>query len=472
VDCLKRREDGFTITEVLVAILILSIGAMTTFGLLSSATRNAQRAKASQVALEFAEQEMELLRSTKDEKLALTAAPAPSPKPLNPDYRVSGGSFALSREPLGNYRNLVLNGGSLYGGGSVAGGTVSPGPTPFTSGDVSGMVYRYIVWHNDESCSESKCPGKQDYKQIVVAVRVNSLPSQGSERGYFEVQSNFVNPTDSAENDPIPNSEGKVVTAQQFFLTDTVCAATPPTVRQEIVGDHLLHNTLGTCASGPQTGTILGAPDALTIGSPPDPAPEDPTNPPFYDYSDDPYLEPNPNSDKGVQIRRDDHPEGCHFESTGKIYPEGEMHRWVTDPMAESFVMTEKVTLEFYTRSLSDESLYHGTLCVFLFKRHEVGPLSLPVATDTLLTNRSGGTPYWTFTPPGNEYWPHNGWAKERLTMTFNEAPYTIPAGDRLGVALTVEHKNTEAEAIPILYDHPNFPSRIEVDTSTPINGG
>ena len=49
-----HNESGFTLTEVLVAILILAIGAMTTFSLLSTATRNAQRAKASQVALEYA----------------------------------------------------------------------------------------------------------------------------------------------------------------------------------------------------------------------------------------------------------------------------------------------------------------------------------------------------------------------------------------------------------------------------------
>ena len=56
--------------------------------------------------------------------------------------------------------------------------------------------------------------------------------------------------------------------------------------------------------------------------------------------------------------------------------------------------------------------------------------------------------------------------------MEFEGAPYTVPAGDRLGVALSVDPGNTDAEAIPIMYDHPNYPTRIEVDTTTPINGG
>jgi hypothetical protein len=53
--------------------------------------------------------------------------------------------------------------------------------------------------------------------------------------------------------------------------------------------------------------------------------------------------------------------------------------------------------------------------------------------------------------------------------MRINNAPYTISADDRLGVALSVERANTPADAIPIMYDHPNMQTRLEVDTSTPI---
>jgi prepilin-type N-terminal cleavage/methylation domain-containing protein len=468
VDRRLNREAGFTIAEVLVAILILSIGAMATFSLLSAATRNAQRAKASQVALEYAEQELEFLRSMEGSKLALTAAPPSSTNPLSPNQRVTNGTFALQRQPLANYRNLVVNGGSLYGGGNIQGGVISPGPTKFTSGDVSGKVYRYIVWRNDEKCVEAACPGKQDYKQIVVAVKLDAPPSQAAERGYFEVQSNFVNPTENAESDPLPSSNGSVVTAQQFFLTDTPCSSTGTTTRQEITSNHLLHNTLGTCASGPQTGKILGAPDALMLGSPPDPDPEDPNVPAFYDYSNDFYLDTTPDAGIGLQIRKDD-TNGCHYVPTGTTNPESQVHRWVTDPMAENFVMNGKVTLEFYTQSINNASSA-GKLCVYLFKRHETG-LPLPIATDTRLTNTSGATPYWTFYRTASEPWPQ-ALTNLRLTMNFNGAPYTIPKEDRLGVALSVEREVTPADALSFMYDHPKAPTRIEVDTSTPIDGG
>jgi prepilin-type N-terminal cleavage/methylation domain-containing protein len=459
------NEAGFTIVEVLVAIVIVSIASLTTFTLMSAATRNAQRAEASQVALEYAEQELELLRSMEDKNLALTAAPSSSPNDNSPNRRVLNGTFALSRQPLGNYRNLVVNGGSLYGGGHVAGGTVNPGPTSFTSGDVSGRVYRYIVWRNDEKCSEASCPGKQDYKQIVVAVRLNTPGNQAAERAYVEVQSNFVNPTDNKESDPLPGENGKVNTAQQFFFTDTPCSTSGFTTRQEPTANHLLHNTLGTCASGLQTGTTKGAPDTLVLGSPPDPDPSDINNPLKYDYANDSYLDTSPDTGVGVQIRKDD-TNGCHYTPTGTTNPESQVHRWVTDPMTANFVLNNKVTLEVFTQSIN-KAQSSGKLCIYLFKRHETG--SPPVATDTMLTDSLGGTPYWTYYE--SPIWTTDLKAKI-LTMTLGGAPYMIPAGDRLGVAFSVERQSTPADALSFMYDHPDAKTRIEVDTSTPIDGG
>jgi prepilin-type N-terminal cleavage/methylation domain-containing protein len=470
------RERGMTIIEVLVASVVLALGALATFGTLSAATKNNQRAKSSQVALDKAQQELEAMRGLENKQLALTAAPPGSSKPLSPDYRVTGGTFATVREPPSSYATLVVNGGSLYGGGFVEGGVINPGPTSFTSGDVSGKVYRYVVWRDDTSCPASTCPGLQDFKQIVVAVKLDTPGNQAGERGYVEVGSDFIDPSDNSLHDPIPGANG-VVTAQQFFLSDTPCAASGKTVRQEILGDHLLHNTRGTCASGLKTGsTEVGAPDALLLGSPPDPDPADESNPGLYDYASDPYLEPTPNTDKGLQIRPDD-TNGCHYNPTGTTHPESQVHRWVTDPvpstLTEGFKMTGNVTLEFYSKTLNKAS-HTGTLCVYLFKRHETG--SPPVATDTLLTNLTGGAAYWTYTPKANEFWPPGipteEWKKLRLTMSFNGAPYTIPVGDRLGVALSLERFNTPAEAIQFMYDHPNYPSRIEVETNTPIDGG
>lgn len=455
-------EAGLTIVEVVVAALVLTMGALATFGLLGAATKNTQRAKATQVALNRAQQEIETLRSLKNEQLALTATPGHSSSPLNPGYRVSNGTFATVREPPSNYEDMVVNGGSLYGGGFIAGGIVSPGPVSFSSGGVSGKIYRYIIWRDDASCPAATCPGTQDYKEIVIAVKLETPGSQSGERGYVEVTSDFVDPDDSALNDPIPGANG-VVSAQQFFPSDTPCSASGTTARQDIAGDHALHNTRGTCASGLQSGTTLGAPDALLVGGPPDPDPADPSNPSLYDYSNDVYLEPVPDTDKGVQIRRDDSI-GCNYNPKGTSNPESQIHRWVTDPMPFEFKMSGLVTIELSTQSLN-AAKHSATLCIYLFKRREVG--SPPVATDTLLTE-SKGNAFWKYP---DSLWP-TSWEVIREKMSFSGAPYTIATGDRLGVALSVERANTPADAIQIMYDHPSYRTRIEVETTTPIDGG
>src|SRR5262245_63800310 len=171
----RRGEAGFTLIEVLIAVFVLTLALLAAFGILSAAVRNGQRAKQTQVALDTAQQQLEKLHSLSYEELAMTTAPAHSSNPLSPNHRVVNGSFAVQREPVGEYATMAIDGGSLYGGGSVEGGVVTPGPIKFESGDVTGKLYRYVVWRDDPTCKESTvtaedfCPGNQDYKQIVVA---------------------------------------------------------------------------------------------------------------------------------------------------------------------------------------------------------------------------------------------------------------------------------------------------------------
>jgi hypothetical protein len=461
------REAGLTIIEVLVAALVLVAGSFATFGVLRTATVNNQRAKATQVALDRAQREMEVLRSLPNSQLAMTTAPPYSADPLDPDHRVNetNGTFALTRDPLqeANPPYMVVEGGSLYGGGFVAGAVVRP-EEAFVSGDVSGTVHRYVLWRNDTSCGTS-CPGNQDYKQIVVTVKLNTPGNQSGERGYVEVQSDFIDPTDSSAKDPIPPLGGEVNSPQQFFLSDTPCAADGTTERdgwpkREEAGDHPLHNTRGTCASGLQTGATLGAPDALLLGTPPDPAPEDPLNPPVYDYSDDYLGQPTPETAKGIQLMPDDSG-GCHFAPTGASIPQWQAHRWVTDPMPYDFTLTKNATLDFFTRSLSDLS-YTGRLCIYLFDRHEEG--SPPKAYDAVIPGAEA-----TYAGKGNGQWPRSAWTEVRVPLSFNIK--TIPKNDRLGIVLSLSG-SSGAGAVPILYDHPNFRSRLEIETPTPLNAG
>jgi prepilin-type N-terminal cleavage/methylation domain-containing protein len=467
------EESGFTIVEVLVAIFIVSMAAMVTFGLMTDATRNVERAKANQIAVEFAEQELERLRSEPDERLAMTEVPGRASSRFNPNYRLRGKEFALSREPLGEYENLVYVGGEIEGvgtsetGGFITKGSVVPSEK-FESGNVKGRIYRYVVWRNDAACG-SACPTQQDYKQIVVAVRIDNAPNDPSQHGYYEVQSKFINPKRNAETDPPKNSQNNYVTAQQFYLSDTPCASSGVTERVEPTEDHLLHNTLGTCAAGLKTGNKeAGAPDALTLSPPPDPAPEDPAVPTLYDYANDFYLEPSPDTDKGLQIPRST-TTGCNsFKPPSVEHPESLVHRWVTDPMPTAFTLSGKVTLEFFSRTINNGQ-YSGGLCIYLFKWEE------GKTEPTRLKNLLGSTEYWLYAPPG--YWPLSEaqapreWKRVRVTMQLSGVPITIPEKGRFGLALSVDPAHTNADAIPIMYDFPTMASRLEVDTTTPIEG-
>jgi hypothetical protein len=393
---------------------------------------------------------------------------------LSPDYRVNRGerTFALTREPSeeSSPPELVVNNGWLYGGGFVEGGVVVP-EEEFTSGDVKGTVYRYIVWRNDDACGAS-CPGEQDYKQIVVAVKLAQLGNEAAEHGYVEVQSDFIDPSDSAASDPIPPAGESVNSPQQFYLSDTPCDSAGSTEgeewpQREATGDHGLHNTRGTCASGLQEGPENGAPDALLLSSPSDPAPSDPSSPPVYDYSDDYLGQLAPEAAKGIQLIPDA-TGGCHFEPTNASEPQWEAHLWVTDPMPSKFILNGKATADFFTRSFNDES-YAGSLCIYLFSSREFEEDGEVKLADTPLVNAATGSPYWTYSGQENGEWPRSEWAEVRVPMSF--AKTEIEAGERLGVAFSVDG-NSDPGAIPVLYDHPDYRTRIEIETPTPLSAG
>ena len=162
------REEGMTLVEVVVAGLIFVIGALAILQTFESSTRSAYRAEQSQVLNAVAERELEEIRRLPFAQVALaTPAPTSATAENDPRRRVSGTRFALS--PNGtNLADMVLNGGGLDtdGDGQLDDGTITcgssclvSGPEPFSSGDVKGNIYRYVVWQDDVSCGAA-LPGR------------------------------------------------------------------------------------------------------------------------------------------------------------------------------------------------------------------------------------------------------------------------------------------------------------------------
>ena len=176
-----RRQGGFALIETLVAVLILAIGAMAVLGVVDTSTRNTFRAEQTQVAINRAQRELEQIRHLDYQDVALTTTPAASADPNDPRHRVNGNQFALGWDgnTASDYSEMAVK-----NVGGLTLGTVNPGPTSFTSGDVTGKVYRYVVWRNDPNCQLvpnsglDACPGPHDYKRVVVISSSTTPPSR------------------------------------------------------------------------------------------------------------------------------------------------------------------------------------------------------------------------------------------------------------------------------------------------------
>jgi type II secretory pathway pseudopilin PulG len=438
-------QEGFGIVEVLVAAVVLIIGVLATFSAFDAGNAGTSRARETQVALALAQQEMEEIRALDYDQIALTSLPAFSSDTTDPRNRVSGDTFDIDKNPATTNPDLVVNGGTQIGHDPVSGGVINPGPEAFTNGDVSGNIYRFVVWQQNNGCPAPTCTG-QDIKRVIIAVKPTTTTPGAGARPYIEVHSDFIDPQDSSVSDLAPDG-GVPSTRVQFWLTDKACASTPPTSHPSPTGNHLLHNTLGTCANGPQTGTTAGAPDAMLTSLPTG----DPVTTPLYDYSNDAYLNASPYTDKGVQIQPQD-VNGCNFAGTG-TNPQSKVHRWLSDPMLSNFSATGNVSLSFFSKTINGVT-QAGKICVWLFKRSATN-------VDTQLT----GSPF-AYTPGGTGNWT-TSFGGTATQFNMNVGAQTVSTGQRLGLAISVNRDVTPA-SLEFMYDHPGYPTRLEVETSTP----
>ena len=126
------NDAGFTIVEVAIAAIILVISGLAVLGLVDAASRNDYRATQSQVVNDRLQQEMEAIKQLPYKQVALTGLPTHSNTSSNPNSRVTGTTFNVNASGSASYEDLAYNGGpDNEGTGSLGGGTVAPGPSPF-----------------------------------------------------------------------------------------------------------------------------------------------------------------------------------------------------------------------------------------------------------------------------------------------------------------------------------------------------
>ncbi len=459
----RNPEAGFTIVEVMIAAMLLMIGSLGLLNVVDASSRNTYRAEQSQVVVNQLQAEMEKIKRIPFSEVALTSAPAHSSNPDDPAWRVSGTQFATSADGTA-LRPLVVNGGTLAAGGTVSGGILNPNPTPFESGDVHGTIRRYVVWIDDPRCPETLCPGNQDSKRVIVASTLDQTGA-GGVRPYQELQGDIVDPDVTPVDNPVPPGDGDEGTFATFWLTDTPCSEAE---RHPLTGDHLTHNTLGTCDDGLLTGLVGGAPDLMYVEQPfldPD-YPDD--EQPLHDYSTDVEPTTNPSADKGLQLRRPGPLTlGCALnlpilEST----PHQKTHRWLAPPVPGGFelLIDGEATVSLWTRTING-AVHPGKVCVWLFVRR-LNALGLPVDTpvvNQVVTNLTGF-------PGGQSNWPSGDYQEITVDMDFVSAVEGLLPGEQLGLAISVDRAGTSGgDGLEFMYDHPSFDSRLQVKTSSAL---
>ena len=169
---LRRRlqaEDGFTLIEILVAIMLLSgavIALMTTF---DQSRRTTSTAEAQGAAVQVAEKHLEEIAAMDYADIGLGAAPSSSLDPDHPNYLVTNSTPASFQWDPDSPASEPL----------VTGGAVSNSRGTWGSDRLSGSVYAYVTWVNDTYCVAPYCTAAdasitQDYKRITVAVTADA----------------------------------------------------------------------------------------------------------------------------------------------------------------------------------------------------------------------------------------------------------------------------------------------------------
>jgi hypothetical protein len=450
-----------TIVEVVVAALILIVGSLAVLALIDTTARSTFRAEEGQVVANRLQQELEEIKRLPYNEIALSSLPADTTDTSIPAWRVSGTTFATAKNG-GGAAALVYNGGTLFAGGTISGGAVPSAPEPFTAGDVTGTIYRYVTWGDDPSCPSTQCPGAQDFKRVVVAARLDPSSSGGT-RSYQEVQAQVADPEAEPVDDENPIDPGdENAKPWVFWLTDTTCNHSS---RQPITGDHLSHNTRGACSAGRRTGNSPGAPDLMFTEAPPFEEEQ-----PIYDYATDVEPAQNPGSDRGLQLVRSSSL-GCLTDSLSiPLVPDllepdkfQKVHKWLSPPVPNGFdiQLNGEGSLSLWTQTVNGGN-YAGKICVFLFVR-QINLLGIPV--DTPAVNLQPPLLNATYFTYQQSTWPST-WTEIHVPLSFLLNLHLLP-GSRLGVAIQVDRNGTGADGLQFMYDEPSFDSRLEVKSTS-----
>jgi prepilin-type N-terminal cleavage/methylation domain-containing protein len=172
-------EAGFTLVEVLVAIVILAVGAIAVVSTFDSSRKLTTDAEIRDVAATLARGEIERLESLSWSNIALAAAPTKNSgaTTTDPTYYISttgcpgsaASCYQWDSSSTSSREAFVINASTTEANPKTWEEAIS---TSNGSVRVSGSIYRFITWVNDSLCKATAC-----YKRLTVAVTSSRLKS-------------------------------------------------------------------------------------------------------------------------------------------------------------------------------------------------------------------------------------------------------------------------------------------------------
>jgi prepilin-type N-terminal cleavage/methylation domain-containing protein len=159
---LARQEEGFTLIEILIAVMLLTVAIMAVLSVLDSSRSLVSVSEKNQTASHRAEQELERVAALPYSQIALASAPTSSLDPSSPNYYVGpGNTYQWDPSDSTKVENLRI----------AAGGVPPSTNWNDSQSRISGTTFDYVTDFYDPKLVSS--PDQPDGRRITVAVTVN-----------------------------------------------------------------------------------------------------------------------------------------------------------------------------------------------------------------------------------------------------------------------------------------------------------
>jgi prepilin-type N-terminal cleavage/methylation domain-containing protein len=445
-----RREDGFTLIELMAALLVLTVGIFAVAASFDFSRASTNQSELKTSAVDRAQREIEAVRSLPYEQVAhpVGGIVGPSGDDADPAKRISGGNFAWDRAHPSSTEPLV---------------TSATGAVPMKQTVAKGDTDRfgYTIWRFVTATQEPACASAVDcedggdgYRRVTVVVQANGL---GDTLDPVWTSTTVIDPARAANNEGQPNtlcqrSDGTALELcsteaegeqLDFYLTNT--RANSGNVRLPIPADpaqRRLHKTVkvpGSCTATPVVNTGCPIPDLMVSDQLAWLPQGDPTTPPLVSLATDVV----PPVDAGRPVLRD-----VACEATPSKDDDLKGAYWVTPPLATAANVLGSGLLRLYGRTWSG-SARDVRLCGIVYA--VPGGIANPMANPPLEIGRIDVT----------FGWPE---AVQPLSLDVDLGlthPATVPAGKRIGLRLWVA--SGSADDAVVIYDHPNHQSSLSL---------